>query len=79
MTKQERQDLITERDQIRLRMDNARFIDPKDMRRVDAITSLLLTDGETEELKITTERKGSRAGTKGLNSTKPYYRKGKVG
>ncbi len=79
MTEQERQDLITERDQISLRMDNARFIDPKDMRRVDAITSLLLTDGATDDLKITTVRKGSRAGTKGLNSAKPYYRKGKVG
>lgn len=77
MNEQERQELIEERDEIRLELNNARFADPKKVRRIDAINSLLMTDGETENLQWKTVK--GRGGNKGLNAKKPYYRKGKVG
>ncbi|MFW6219764.1 MAG: hypothetical protein ACOC33_02905 [bacterium] len=77
MNEQERQELIEERDKIRLELDKARFADPKKVRRIDAINSLLMTDGETETLQWKTVK--GRGGNKGLNAKKPYYRKGKVG
>jgi hypothetical protein len=78
MSKQERQDLITELNEIRLKNENSRFISPEDIRRIDAINSLLMTDGETDKLQWkTTKGRGYR---QGLNFKKPYYRKGgKVG
>ena len=77
MTEKEINDLFTERDKIRLRIKKSKFVDPKDMRRVDQINSLLLTDGKTENLRWKTVK--GREHKKGLNATKPYSRKGKVG
>lgn len=77
MNEEQRELLITERDEIRLKNENSRFADPKDIRRIDAINSLLMTDGETENLQWKTVK--GRGGNKGLNAKKPYYRKGKVG
>ena len=77
MTEEIKQLLITERDDIRLKNENSRSPDPKDIRRIDAINSLLMTNGETENLQWKTVK--GRGGNKGLNAKKPYYRKGKIG
>ena len=53
------------------------FVNPKDMRRKDEITSLLMTDGENANIKFNFVK--GRGGNKGMNVTKPYSRKGKVG
>lgn len=66
MTEQERDNLIAERNQIRLDLDNSRFVDPKKVRRIDAINSLLMTDGEVDNLQIKVV-KGRRT-TLGLNA-----------
>ena len=79
MTQQEREELINEKRVITQRLQNARFASPADFRRIDIITSLLLTDGESECVRIVQVRKGSRSGTKGLNNKKQYSRKGPVG
>lgn len=52
MTKEERQTLIEEKNQLELKMKQSEFINPKDMRRVNAITSLLLSDGKTEDIRL---------------------------
>ena len=53
------------------------FVNPKDMRRKEEITSLLMTDGESKDVKFNFIK--GRGGHKGMNVTKPYNRKGKVG
>ena len=53
------------------------FVNPKDMRRKDEITSLLMTDGENANIKFNFVK--CRGGNKGMNVTNPYSRKGKVG
>jgi len=53
------------------------FPNPKDVRRKDEINSLIMTDGESKDVKFKFIR--GRGGNIGMNITKPYYRKGKVG
>lgn len=61
MTQEERQKLISERIEIEEKLKGD-FINPKDIRRLDAIRSLLLTDGESEnvQLKFGKPRKSER-------------------
>lgn len=42
--------LIRESDGLQLNVKNSEFVSPKDMRRIDLINSLLLTDGESENI-----------------------------
>ena len=79
MTQEERQELIQEKRVLFDRIENDMFADPRALRRIEAINSLLLTDGKSESVRIVQVKKGSRAGTKGLNAKKTYYRKGPVG
>jgi hypothetical protein len=76
MTQEERTALEQEWEEITLRLSGD-FVNPKDLRRKDEITSLLMTDGESPNIKFNFVK--GRGGNKGLNSTKPYSRKGKVG
>ena len=77
LTQEERTALQAESNQITERMKGD-FVDPKDFRRQAAITSLLLTDGQTEKVELKFVR--GRGGNKGLNVKKGgYYRKGRVG
>ena len=55
---------------------NAQFPSPKDMRRLNEITSLLMTDGENANIKFKFVK--GRGGKMGMN-TKGYNRKGPVG
>lgn len=50
MTNEKRKELIQERDTLEHKNKNSKTPDPKDIRRIMAIRSLLLTDGETTEL-----------------------------
>ena len=50
----EREALIAERDALDDKMKHTDFIDPKDLRRVDEITSLLLSGGTTTEIRLKT-------------------------
>ncbi|MCB9047671.1 MAG: hypothetical protein H6550_16170 [Chitinophagales bacterium] len=52
MTQDERNALISEQEQLTIKMKNAAFISPKDMRRSNEITSLLLTDGTDDSIRI---------------------------
>ena len=76
MTHEERTALEQEWQEIQERL-KGEFINPKDIRRKDEITSLLMTDGESKDIKFNFVK--GRGGNKGMNATKPYYRKGKVG
>ena len=76
MTQDERLFLEKERQEINERFKGD-FVNPKDVRRKDEITSLLMTDGESKDVKFNFRR--GRGGNKGMNNTKPYNRKGKVG
>lgn len=53
------------------------FVNPKDLKRSEEITSLLMTNGESANVKFNFIK--GRGYNKGLNATKPYNRKGKVG
>lgn len=53
------------------------FINPKDLRRSEEITSLLITDGTNANIELKFVK--GRGGNKGMSITKPYNRKGKVG
>lgn len=77
MTHEERAALEKEWSEITERIADSRFIDPKDMRRKDEITSLLMTDGANSNIKFNFVK--GRGGNKGMNVKKPYNRKGKVG
>ena len=76
MTQEERMALEQEWAEINERL-KGEFVNPKDMRRKDEITSLLMTDGENANIKFNFLK--GRGGNKGMNVTKPYSRKGKVG
>lgn len=76
MTQEDRLALEQEWAQINERL-KCEFVNPKDMRRKDEITSLLMTDGENANIKFNFVK--GRGGHKGMNVTKPYSRKGKVG
>ena len=76
MDKIEKENLEKEYAEIMDRL-NGEFPNPKDMRRKEEITSLLLTDGERSDIKFNFVK--GRGYKKGLNATKPYYRKGKIG
>ena len=76
MTQEERMALEQEWQEIQERL-KGEFINPKDMRRNDEITSLLMTDGESKDIKFNFVK--GHGGNKGMNITKPYYHKGKVG
>lgn len=52
------------------------FVSPVDVRRMDEITSLLMTDGASSGVKFKFLK--GRGGNKGLN-TKGYNHKGRVG
>jgi hypothetical protein len=52
MTEQERNDLIAEQERIQKEIKTAAFIDPRSMRRIDEIWSLLWSDGKTEQLRL---------------------------
>jgi hypothetical protein len=56
MTEQERNDLIEERNAIDKKMKEADFINPKDMRRVEQIRSLLLSDGASDNIRISAKK-----------------------
>lgn len=77
MTQEERQKLEQEWKELSEKIKTAEFIDPKDVRRIGTITSLLMTDGESANVKFHFLK--GRGGNKGLNAKKSYYRKGKVG
>lgn len=76
MTPQERIVLEQEWAEINERL-KGEFVNPKDIRRKEEITSLLMTDGKNSNIKFNFIK--GRGGNKGLNVTKPYNRKGKVG
>jgi hypothetical protein len=76
MRQEERTILEQEWKEINERL-KSEFVSPKDMRRKDEITSLLMTDGESSNIKFNFLK--GRGGKKGMNVTKPYSRKGKVG
>ena len=76
MTQEERMALEQEWAEINERL-KGEFVNPKDMRRKEEITSLLITNGENANIKLNFVK--GRGGNKGLNVTKPYNRKGKVG
>jgi hypothetical protein len=76
MTQEERMALEQEWQEITERL-KGEFVNPKDMRRKDEITSLLMTDGENANIKFKFVK--GNGGRKGMNVTKPYSRKGKVG
>jgi hypothetical protein len=76
MTKEERAALEIEWAEINEKL-KGEFVNPKDMRRKDEITSLLMTDGENANIKFNFLK--GRGGNKGMNVTKPYNRKGNVG
>jgi len=50
MTNLERQNLLNEQSKLEKKIKNSDFIDPKDYRRLNKIVSLLLTDGESEDI-----------------------------
>ena len=75
MTQEERTALEQEWAEINERL-KGEFVNPKDMRRKDEITSLLMTDGESKDVKFNFVK--GRGGNKGMNVTKPYSRKGRV-
>lgn len=77
MTQGEREKLEQEWRDLSQKIKGAEFIDPKDTRRMDSITSLLMTDGESENIKFNFLK--GRGYSKGLNAKKSYHRKGKVG
>ena len=52
MTKEERDALIEEQILLDEKIRNSAFISPKDMRRTQEITSLLLSDGETDGIRL---------------------------
>ena len=52
MSNEERNDLIEEQKALDEKIKNAAFISPKDMRRTQEITSLLLSDGATDEIRL---------------------------
>ncbi len=52
------------------------FVNPKDIRRMDEITSLLITDGESDKIRFKFLK--GRGGKMGMN-TKGYNNKGPVG
>lgn len=76
MTQEERMALEQEWVEINERL-KGEFVNPKDLRRKDEITSLLMTDGENANIKFNFIK--GRGGNKGMNVTKLYIRKGKVG
>ncbi len=76
LTPEERIELEEEWKEITVRLKGD-FPDPKDMRRKDVITSLLMTDGENGAIAFNFVK--GRGGNKGMNVTKPYNRKGPVG
>lgn len=78
MTDEERVTLENEWLTLKEKMSKAQFVDPKDVRRVDEITSLLVTNGESGAVKFKFVK--GRKVTTGSNNNKLYYRKGgKVG
>ena len=52
MTQEQRDALIKESDELDIKMKNAAFISPKDMRRRNEITSLLLSDGRRGDIRL---------------------------
>lgn len=76
MTQDERDKLEKEWKELSDRLSDARFPDPKDIRRKEEITSLLMTNGENANIKFKFVK--GRKATQGL-STKGYNRKGPVG
>lgn len=78
MEKTEREALEKEFLEIQERL-TGEFIDPKDMRRKDQITSLLMTDGQSDNIKFKLLKSGSRSGHKGLYTKKGYNKRGPVG
>lgn len=77
MTQEEREKLEREWKELSEKIKTTELIDPKDVRRMGTITSLLMTDGESGNVKFNFLK--GRGGKKGLNAKKSYYRKGKVG
>ncbi len=77
MTTEEREKLNNEWLELKDKTSNAQFVSPKDIRRMDQITSLLMTDGENDSIQFKFVK--GRGGKKGMNITKSYNRKGKVG
>lgn len=73
MSNEEREKLNAEWLELRAKTSKAKFVDPKDLRRMDEITSLLLTDGESSTTRFVTIK--GRQVRKGMN-TKGYYDKG---
>lgn len=53
------------------------FVNPKDIRRMDEITSLLMTNGGSSKVKFNFVK--GRGGKMGLNTKKGYYNHGPVG
>lgn len=76
MTEQERLELEKEWQEISERL-KGEFVNPKDMRRKDEITSLLMTDGENANIKFNFSR--GTGGRKGMNTKGYNHKGGKVG
>jgi hypothetical protein len=77
MEPEEREKLESEWKYLQEKNSAATSVNPSDMRRMDQITSLLMTDGESDSVKLNFVK--GRPVTKGMNFSKPYSRKGKVG
>lgn len=52
LTDKERQDLIEEQNKLDEKIKNSAFVSPKDFRRTNEITSLLISDGEETEIRF---------------------------
>jgi hypothetical protein len=76
MTQEERTALENEWKEISEKL-KGEFVNPKDLRRSEEITSLLMTDGNSGNIKFNFLK--GRGYSKGLNVKKGYNRKGKVG
>lgn len=59
MTQEKRQKLIEESDALEAKLSAAEFPSPSDLRRIDQIRSLLLTDGETETVSFAASKPSS--------------------
>lgn len=78
MTQEERESLEKEWKNLQNKMQSSQFVDPKDVRRSEQITSLLMTDGESDSIGFNFVK--GRGYKKSLNISKSYNQKGgKIG
>lgn len=78
MTQEEREALEKEYSNLKERHEDQTFIDPKEIRRLKEITSLLMTNGENADINFKFVK--GRKVSVGMNFQKPYNKGGgKIG